>query len=147
MTEKELSGLPFLNRIGERLQQDLKQLKDDLYRLETSAGVKSLVLIHGEKSSRRYDISDLAVEIADLKESIKEMEAAIIINLGKINRKRAKIIRYIEEIEDPEIQEILHLKYVSGLKWREIGDEMHMSYNTARRKHEKYLKKIITNVT
>ena len=133
MTEKELSGLYFLNRETERLQKEMDEI-------EYSISVKSVALSHAPKSKKRYGIEDVAVELADLK-------AIIELNLLKIQRERARLERYIGSIEDPQIRDIFRLRYINGMSWREIGYEMHMSYNTARRKHKKHLQKVVTNVT
>ena len=126
MTEKELSGLYFLNRETERLQKDLEEL-------EYSVGVKSVVLSHSPKGKRRFDISDLAVEIADLK-------AIIQLNLLKIQRERARLERYIGGIDDPEVRLIFRLRHINGMTWEGIGYEIHMHHTTVLRKHKAYLK-------
>ena len=128
MTEKELSGLYYLNRETEYLQKELDEL-------EYSTGVKSVVLSHTPKSKRRYGVEDMAAEKADLK-------AIIQLNLLKIQRERARIERFIGNIKDPETRLIFRLRHINGMKWREIGDEMHMTYETARRKHKAHLKKL-----
>ena len=147
MTEKELSGLKPLIRIGELLESYLEQLREDLRELESGMGVKSQQFKHGSKGKMGFDVSDLAVKIADLKKNISKTEIIIIYNLSSIQLERARLEIFIEDIKDPEISLIFRLKYINGMSWREIGDEMHMSYNTARRKHKKYLQKIVTNVT
>ena len=132
MSEKELSGLYYLNRETERLQKDLDELEDGTY-------AKSPVYRHGSKNPKKYDISHLAVEIADLKEIIQ-------LNLRKIQIERARLLRYIQKIEDPEIRLIFRLRHVNGMTWREIADEVHMDFTTANRKHRQYLKNA-TNAT
>ena len=133
MSEKDLSKLYFLNRETEMLQKEREEI-------EQSIGTKSVVLSHAPKSKVRYGAEDLAVELADL-------NAIIQLNLLKIQRERARIERYIGNIEDPETRLIFRLRHINGMTWREIGDEIYMSYNTARRKHKKYLQEVVTNVT
>ena len=128
MTEKELSGLYYLNRETERLQ-------DELDELEHSVGVKSIVLSHAPKSKRRYGVEDMAAERADLK-------AIVQLNLLKIQKERTRLERYIGSIENPETRLIFRLRHINGMTWREIGDEMYMTYETARRKHKAHLKKL-----
>ena len=128
MTEKELSGLYYLNRETERLQKEREEI-------EYSISVKSVVLSHAPKSKRRYGVEDLAVELADIKNLIQ-------LKLREIQLERAKLERYIGSIEDPKIREIFYLRYVNGMKWREVGKEMHMSHASVFNKHKEYLKKI-----
>ena len=132
MTEKELSGLYFLNRETERLQ-------DELDEMEHGVGAKSAVPSHGPKSRRRYGSGSPAVGIADLK-------AIIQLNLLKTQRERARLERYIGNIEDPETRLIFRLRHVNGMTWREIADEVHMDFTTAYRKHRRYLENA-TNAT
>ena len=126
MTEKELSGLYYLNRETERLQ-------DELDELEYSNGVKSIVLSHAPKSKRRYGVEDMAAERADLK-------AIIQLNLLKIQRERTRLERYIGNIEDPETRLIFRLRHINGMTWESIGYEVHMHHTTVLRKHRAYLK-------
>ena len=126
MTEKELSGLYYLNRETEMLQKELDEL-------EYSTGVKSIVLSHSPKSKRRrLGVEDLAAEKADLK-------AIIQLNLLKIQRERARIERFIGNIKDPETRLIFRLRHINGMKWREIGQEMHMCHTKAYKKHKSFL--------
>ena len=127
MTEKELSGLYYLNRETEFLQKELDEL-------EYSTGVKSVVLSHAPKSKRRYGVEDMAAERADLK-------AIIQLNLLKIQRERARIERFIGNIKDPETRLIFRLRHINGMKWREIGQELYMSLGSVYNKHKAYLKK------
>ena len=141
MTEKELSGLKYLNRKGEILRNDLNKLKDNLQEIEASMGVRSQKLVCGPKGSLRFDVSDLVSSITDLKESILETEAAIVRNLVKIQRERARLEEYIGGIEDTETGFIFRLRHINGMTWREIGEEMHMSLGSVYGKHKAYLKK------
>ena len=128
MTEKELSGLFYLNRETEWLQKDLEKL-------EHSIGAKSPVLSHSPKGKGQRGISDLAVEIADLK-------AVIQLNLIRIQRERARLERYINSIDDPEIRLIFRLRHINGMTWREIGEEVYMSHMSAFNKHKSHLKNL-----
>ena len=130
MTEKELSGLYWLNRETERLQRELDEL-------EESVGPKSPILSHSPKGrgKRRFCIGDLAAEIADLK-------ALIGLNLQKVQIERARLERYIGGIECAETRLIFRLRHVGGMTWRRIGDELHMNHETARRRHKAHLEKM-----
>ena len=129
MTEKELSGLYYLNRETEWLQKEREEI-------EYSISAKSVVLSHAPKSKRRrYCVEDLAVELADL-------NAIIQLNLLKIQHARARLERFIGSVEDPEMRLILRLRHINGMKWREIGREMFMSHMSAFNKHKAFLKNL-----
>ena len=133
MTEKELSGLYWLNMETKLLQKELDEL-------EYSISVKSVVLSHSPKAKnkRRFGVEDLAVEIADLK-------AIIQLNLQKIQIERARLERYIENINDPETRLIFRLRHINCMTWQDIGSELYMSHMTVIRKHRAYLK-VVQNV-
>ena len=128
MTEKELSGLYWLNRETERLQNELDEL-------EEAIGPKAAALSHSPKAKgkRPFCVGDLAAEIADLK-------ALIGLNLQKVRIERARLERYIGGIECAETRLIFRLRHVGGMTWRQIGMETHMDHTTAIRKHRAFLK-------
>ena len=128
MTEKELSGLYYLNRETERLQ-------DDLDELEYSIGAKSVVLSHSPKGKRRFfsNVEAMAAEIADLKANIQ-------LNLLKIQLERARLERYIGGIVDAETRLIFRLRHINGMTWREIGLDLHMCHTKAFKKHRDFQK-------
>ena len=131
MTEKELSGLYWLN-------METKKLQEELDELEYSISVKSVVLSHSPKAKnkRRFGVEDLAAEIADLK-------AIIQLNLQKIQIERARLERYIGGIEDAEMRLIFRFRHINGMSWREIGSELFMHHTSAFNKHKAYLKRHI----
>ena len=135
MTEKELSGLREEIRC---LNIETKLLQEELNELEYSIGVKSVVLSHSPKVKNRRQIG---IGVADLAAEIADKKALIQLNLQKIQIKRTRLERYIENINDPDTRFIFRLKYINGLTWREIGAELFMSYTSAFNKHKDYLNK------
>ena len=72
--------------------------------------------------------------------SAKDLKAIIQLNLQKIQIERARLERYIENINDPETRLIFRLRHINGMTWGKIGAELYMSHTSAFRKHERYLK-------
>ena len=120
-------------------------MEDDLQEMESSMGVKSPKLTHGSKGTLQFGVSDLAAEIADLKENIEIEKLAIVRNLNRTLRERTKLEQFIEDIEDPDLRMIFRLKNINGLKWHEIGKAINMERTTASKKYKAYLKKISHN--
>ena len=54
---------------------------------------------------------------------------------------------YIQKIEDSEIRQILTYKYIDGLTWEQTGQSMNYSWETVRKKHDKFMKIIPPNTT
>lgn len=48
---------------------------------------------------------------------------------------------WMDEVADPEIKQIVRLKYMDGLTWGNVGLEMYMAGSTAYRKLHYYLSK------
>ena len=128
MTQKELSGLFYLNK-------ETKILQDELIELESNIGTKSVVLssMPKAKNAKHSIVEDIAIEISDLKTLIQ-------LNLKKIQIERARLERYIGSIEDAEIRLIFRLRHINGMTWYEIGNELYMHHTTVLRKHKAYLK-------
>lgn len=128
MTEKELSQLFFLNRECERLQKNIDEYRQKI-------GYKSPLLSDMPKGGAGRDYTDDVAELLDL-------EAIQNANLRRIQRERARIEKYIGEVEDAEIRLIMRLRHINGMKWREIGAEMYMSHMTVQRKYRQFLKDV-----
>ncbi len=63
--------------------------------------------------------------------------------MEKIN----KAYEFIESIEDSIIRQILVYRYIDGLTWEQTGECMSYSWETVRKKHDKFLKTIPTNTS
>lgn len=59
----------------------------------------------------------------------------------KINCKINDAIDYINSIEDSEIRSILTYRYIDGLTWEQIGENMIFDESTVRKKHDNWFKK------
>lgn len=63
--------------------------------------------------------------------------------LTKINN----ALTYIESIEDSTIRQILIYRYIDGLTWEQTGLGMSYSWETVRKKHDKFIKSIPSNTS
>ncbi|AEY67912.1 hypothetical protein [Clostridium sp. BNL1100] len=63
--------------------------------------------------------------------------------MGKIN----KTYEFIESIEDSTVRQIMVYRYIDGLTWEQTGECMSYSWETVRKKHDKFLKTIPTNTS
>lgn len=108
MTKKELSQLRWLNQEICREKQRLAELTDAATR--TTAGtVTGLphLSVAGNKTA-------IAAAIADTRDVIAEKVARAVREYERLNR-------YIADVPDSQIRQILCLRYVDGLSWTAVA--------------------------
>ena len=78
----------------------------------------------------------IVAKIADLEEKIRlEMERMVELKI--------EIRDTINAVPDKDERLVLRLKYIQGMKWEDIGEEMSMSDRNARRIHERALENLV----
>ena len=65
----------------------------------------------------------------------------------ELYKKIDEALDYIQKIEDSEIRQILTYRYIDGLTWEQTGQSMNYSWETVRKKHDKFMKIIPPNTT
>ncbi len=55
--------------------------------------------------------------------------------------------QYIESIQDSNVRQIFTYRYIDGLTWEQTGECMSYSWETVRKKHDKFLKSIPNNTS
>jgi hypothetical protein len=108
MTFKELSQLYWLNREIERDKKLLEELD-----VEPGYTPRNITGVPGTQSVADMT-SKYATEIADLSEVIE-------INKRRCFRERNRLTRYINSVDDSRLRDILFLRFVSGLSWRQVA--------------------------
>ena len=77
------------------------------------------------------------------KKKLRESEDKLLDRQAKTIIAQCKIEDFIKEINKSEIRQIFEHKYIDGMNWVQIEIEMeYESEDTARKKHDRYLKKI-----
>ena len=111
MTLRELSQLYWLNREIERDVRRLRELQGLALPGSPSAG-------GGAGGRAAYDRVGLcAAELADLESVIREKLRAAL-------AERCRLERYIASVDDSLLRQVLTLRFVSGLSWRKVADEL-----------------------
>lgn len=129
MTKKELSGLYWLNREIEEEQRKLRELEAAV--TDCTAKITGLPHVSGTHDK----IGDLSILIAEQKDLIELKVRQSVIEYNRLNR-------YIKDVPDVQIRMILSLRYINGLTWQQIADNIGGD-NTAdgiRKKHDRFLK-------
>ena len=123
MTEKELSKYYNLKREVQDLEERIA---------EFGSGVKSA------------QIKEVSVSSSHSTRSIQETKVELV---AKLTEKRLsaleqylEIERYIEDVDDVEIRNIMRYRFLDLMKWEEIAERMFQDRTTIAKKVRKYLK-------
>ena len=123
MSEKDLSRYFYLKKEVEDLEQRIA---------EFGSGVKSV------------PIKEVSVSGSRKNQSIQETKVELV---GRLTEKRLsaleqylEIERYIEEVEDVEIRNIMRYRYLDLMKWEEIAEKVFQDRTTISKKVRRYLK-------
>lgn len=108
MTIKELSQLYWLNKEIERDNERLRQLE----LLSQPQAMKITGLPRGNMTSDK--VGRYAAEIADLRGIIQA-------KITQCIYERARLERYIADVPDSLTRQIMTLRFVNGLTWRQVA--------------------------
>ncbi len=122
MTAKELSQLYWLNKEVESLEQRLEELEA----LATSC--TSQITGMPKSFGNSDKIGNYVAQICEVKAQIDEHMKRCFVELQKL-------MGFIESFEDSQIRLILTLKYVVGLTWEEVSEEIGYSVVHLQRLH------------
>lgn len=110
MTKKELSQLYYINREIEQDKRRLRELED----ASTNTAAKITGLPHVGGIS---DKTAIAAEIVDCCAVIKAKTELSVVEYNRLNR-------YIVSVEDSLIRQILALRFINGLSWRQVAENI-----------------------
>lgn len=104
-----------LNQHAE-LREKLRKAEALVYRLESKAHPGAQVLTGMPHAPGVRDlVGDLAVEIAEAKEAVDDLEA-------RIKAEEPEVKMFISSIDDVTVRTIFRLKFIRGLAWKEIPE-------------------------
>lgn len=125
MTKEELSQIYYLNK-------EIKIWQKELERLECQSLLKGHQLTGMPTGGGSSDkVGDLAVKKVDIQLIIEG-------KLAEIQRLIMKLDVELKEIPFPEC-EIIKMRAINNMSWRQIGYELGVDKKTARSKYEKYI--------
>jgi hypothetical protein len=138
LTKQELSQCYYLNKEIRQLERELKELDGKEYKQINLTGMP-----HG------FGITDDVARIATQR---AELHRLISLKLEECMIARARIERFINDVEDSETRMILRLRHINGLSWENIAaaliplddngneiDCMEKHRTTIYRKYKRYL--------
>lgn len=123
MNEKELSKYYYLKKEVEDLEERIAEFGN---------GIKST------------QIKEISVSSSHKNKSIQETKVELV---ARLTEKRIsaleqylEIERYIEEVEDVEIRNIMRYRYLDLMKWEDIGEKVFLDRSSVAKKMRRYLK-------
>lgn len=123
MDEKELSKYYYLKKEVEDLEQRIVEFGD------------------GIKSSQFKEVS---VSSSHNNKSIQETKVELVALLTEKRisalEQYLEIERYIEDVDDAEIRNIMRYRFLDLMKWEEIGEKIFQDRTSVAKKMRKYLK-------
>lgn len=126
MTHKELSQLYWLNK-------RIDNLENELLELETKAcGCTSNITGMPHGGGVFDKIGSYAVKIVELKSLIN-------LKLQECLIERNRIERYINTIKENDMALMIRLRYINGMSYQQIGDEMGYDRTSVAKKIKKYV--------
>jgi hypothetical protein len=126
LTKQELSQCYYLNKEIKQLERELRELDGKEYKPTNYSGMP-----HGSGISD--DVSRLATQRAELHKLIS-------LKLEECMIARARIERYINDVEDSEMRMILRLRHINGLSFQQIAFSIGWhDESVPRKKYNKFL--------
>lgn len=107
MTAKELSQLFYLNK---EIEDDKKRLAE----LEAAAESTTITITGLPHVRSISDKTAIAAEIADCRAAIEAKNKLCIIEYNRL-------MRYVNNIDDSIMRQIITLRHVNGLSWRQVA--------------------------
>lgn len=138
MDEKELTEnekkKEYLKSYGKALRRE-QCILDEIQCLRLDKMFPSIVQDGMPHGSSQEDLSGYAATLDEMIEDLKKER------LEKV-KIRKKIERSIRNLKDEDEQEVLRLRYISGLKWEEVAAEMGYCEKWTHEIHKKALKNL-----
>lgn len=130
ITKRELSQLYYLSREIERDKRRLKELEALAEGTTQHLTGMPIAPGFGDKTAR------YAIEIMELKEIIE-------CNLRRYMIEYNRLMRFISEVKDSQMRQILILRYVNGMTWREVAQSIGggNTEDSVRKMNDRFLEK------
>ncbi|MDU2121385.1 MAG: hypothetical protein E7E64_02490 [Clostridium celatum] len=125
-----------------RLLIEIDLLKRQLEKIEPEFVRDS---VNGSTSEFPYTVHKVHIEGYDLegyKTKVAKMNRRIVNKMNELVEEKDRLIEFIYSIENSEVRQIFIYKYIDGLTWKEIADNMNYGITAIRNKHRGYINKL-----
>ncbi len=131
MTKQELNELMDLQRYVSVTENKIREIE---LRLEVPACSRISPLGGGHSGKSDESLFNLLDKKTRLTKKLDRQRAELHKVADKIEKEIAEKLRY-----EPELREIIRLRYFTSMKWNEIADEVGYSLKSVYRRHNKAL--------
>lgn len=114
--------------------------KDRLLRAMNSQGIASDV-VTGSMSQYPYIETKFIITGVQVG-LLQELEDSINRNIEEAVKARKEIEEFINDIDEPQLREILRSRFIDCQGWKNVGKDNYISTDHARKKIREFLKKI-----
>lgn len=118
MTKEELSQLRYLNKEIELLKQQIAELEHKM-KTEIISDVVSGSNPEWPYERRRFHIE--GIDAWGYEKRLRRLKRRLERRLEELMNKREEIEEYIAAIPDSLVRQILSLRYINGLSWKQIA--------------------------
>lgn len=125
-----------------RLLTEVELLKRQLEKIEPEFVRDS---VNGSALEFPYTVHKVHIEGYDLesyKRKVAKMNRRIVNKMNELVEEKDRLIEFIYGIENSEVRQIFIYKYIDGLTWKEIADNMNYGITAIRNKHRGYINKL-----
>ncbi len=135
MTKEELSRLKNMQKEFEIIKKELNTITEEYVTDKVTGSMVEhpYALTHFKISG--YDSGGYSKKVKRLQKQLQR-------KLDELMDERRKLEEYIESIDNATIRMILRLRYINGLGWNQIGNELGYSERQVRRKHGQWIDKL-----
>ena len=128
MTREELKQIYYINK-------EIKMWQRELDRLQCKSLIGGQSLDGMPKGSGTSDkVADLAVEKTEIEEIING-------KLTEIQVQRKRIMNYINNIDDSLLRQIVYLRNVSCMNWKQVARELNSTENCVKQIYSRHFRK------
>lgn len=111
MTKQELKQIRYINDEIDMLQRELKR-------------IRSSPLISGTDMSQTRVKGGIVAPVERRVAQEDDIQRLIQLNLDKLSIQKRRAIDYIYSVDDSMMRQILYLRYVGCLTWRQVAAQM-----------------------
>lgn len=132
MTMDDATKIYYINIEIRNLQQEMARLKEAKRNRSYSKALKYSGMPKGN------GIIDTMTESDKLIDHEAQLEEMLRYSLKRLQVERMRMEKLLMDIPDAQMRLILRLRCVNNMTWQEIGDEIHASRMTVRRKWDEF---------
>ena len=140
MTKQELNRYFWLNHEIRRQKKRLERLEDKLSRQNDTVGDTVRDYRSGKGIPVRID--GIPSDALTLPVMIRMLEEEIRKNIKESEQAVVAIEKYVQNINDPKVRELMRSRFIDCLSWEEVGAQNFINADYARQLINKHIKQI-----